>query len=104
MPTRRVLDQVRCQLRLHAVVFNRPRDEFRDRAPAVQELSTAGAAPPWQSPDGSRLGTPLLATLATCTVAFTTLAEAVAGGERESIDRTAPSGCTRPRRGSQPRC
>jgi PAP2 superfamily protein len=45
MPTRRVLDQVRCQLRLHAVVFNRPRDEFRDRAPAAQELSTAAAAP-----------------------------------------------------------
>jgi membrane-associated phospholipid phosphatase len=89
MPTRRVLDQVRSQLRPLAVVFNRRRDEFRDRAPALHELSSAGAAPPWQpSPDGSRLATLLLATLAACSAAFSTLAEAVAGGELASSDRT----------------
>jgi membrane-associated phospholipid phosphatase len=89
MPTRRVLDQVRSQLRPLAVVFNRRRDEFRDRAPALHELSAAGAAPHWrQSPDGSRLATLLLATLAACTVAFSTLAAGVAGGELVSIDRT----------------
>jgi membrane-associated phospholipid phosphatase len=89
MPTRRVFDQVRSQLRPLAVVFNRRRDEFRDRAPALHELSSAGAAPRWQaSPDGSRLATLLLATLGACGVAFSFLAAGVAGGELVSIDRT----------------
>jgi hypothetical protein len=40
------------------------------------------------SPDGSRLATLLLVTLAACTVAFSALAEGVPGGELVSIDRT----------------
>jgi membrane-associated phospholipid phosphatase len=55
----------------------------------MHRLSAGGAAPSWRlSPEGWRLATPLLATLAACTLAFAQLAEEMAGGELMSIDRT----------------
>jgi undecaprenyl-diphosphatase len=55
----------------------------------MRQLSAGGAAPAWRlSPEGRRLATPLLATLAACTLAFAELAEEMAGGELMSIDST----------------
>jgi membrane-associated phospholipid phosphatase len=53
----------------------------------VRQLSAAGAAPAWRlSPEGSRLPTALIATLAACTLVFSKLAEEMASGELVSID------------------
>jgi membrane-associated phospholipid phosphatase len=80
----------RCSQRpLISVVLNRRCDELCDPAAAVHQLSTAGAAPAWRlGPEGSHLATSLLATLAACTLAFSKLAEEMAGGELVSIDGT----------------
>jgi membrane-associated phospholipid phosphatase len=70
-------------------MLNRRRDELQDRATTVRGLSTGGAAPAWRlSPESTRLATPLLATLAACTLAFSKLAEEMASGELVSIDGT----------------
>ena len=56
-------------------------------ARAVRELTAARGAPAWRlSTENSRLATPLLATLAACTLAFSKLAEEMASGELASID------------------
>jgi membrane-associated phospholipid phosphatase len=89
MSARRALDQPRSQLRLSAVASNQRRDELQGRATAMHQRSTDGAAPAWRlSPESTRLATPLLATLAACTLAFAELAEEMASGELASIDGT----------------
>jgi undecaprenyl-diphosphatase len=89
MSTRRALYRARSQFRLSAVASNQRRDERQGRATAMHQLSAGGAAPAWRlSPESTRLATPLLATLAACTLAFAELAAEMASGELASIDGT----------------
>lgn len=67
--------------------LNPRRGELQYPARAVHELTTARGSHAWRlSTENSRLATPLLATLAACTLAFSKLAEEMASGELASID------------------